>query len=214
MRLQPEKFNRLLNGDVGQDFMWRCRYACPCVNPNSGAAKPACPLCYGIGHQWDAEVAGRAGKTNQTNKAGFANFGTWESGDAVLTIPSNAPFYGARQFDRFRSLEATVGFSENFIRGVRDRIFGTVKSISRVFWLTPDGTQNVVGDLPTVGPDGTLSWAEGANAPPAGVTYSASGEKYLEWYAYLDLPIDRNSGVSGLPRKLPVRLIDLLLRGT
>ena len=103
MQLSPTAFNaHLLN--IGQRLGWRRAFACPCVNPASGAARQDCPLCRGKGRQWAAEVIGVAGMQNQSQKKGFAQFGTWEPGDALLTVGSDSPFYDAGQYDRFRAV--------------------------------------------------------------------------------------------------------------
>lgn len=210
MQLSPGEFNGFL-ATVGQKFAWRQAFACPCVNPASGASKPGCPLCNGKGQMWGAEVPGVAGMTSQNQKKGFANFGTWEPGDAVLTIGSDSPLYQAGHFDRFRAINSTQRFSQIVVPGQNDKLLGTIVSISRVFWLTPDGTAAIEGDIPTVGADGSLTWDSGA--PPAGKTYSISGVRYDEFFAYMALPSNRNEHQgAALPQKLPVRKFDLFGR--
>jgi hypothetical protein len=209
MRLSPARFNRFLSGDVHQDFAWRRSYACPCINTTSGSSSPRedCQLCNGKGRQWNAEVSCKAGMTNQTPQKGFAQFGTWESGDATFTIPSSSAMYACGQYDRIRALNSTNPFSYNLVRGDGDKLLGTIVSISRVFWIAQDEVTIVEGGIPTVGADGALTWTTGE--PPANVAYSVSGVKYDEFFVYLPLSSDRNSGVSGLPMKLLARVFDL-----
>lgn len=211
MRFSEDKFNAMLGGDLARGFAWRKSYACPCgTNPRSGAAKSSCPLCGGKGRQWNDEVVGAAGAKAMSQQRAFAMFGEFEPGDTLLTVGSDSPLYSARQFDRIRALDATVPFSEALIQGQNDRILGTVVAFERVFWLAGDGTTILEGELPTQAADGSLSWATGG--PPANTPYSVSGMKWTEWYVYKDLPVDRNVGASGLPRRLPVRSFDLFRR--
>lgn len=210
MQLSPGAFNAFLGG-IGQDFAWRQSFACPCVNPASGAAKQNCPLCFGKGRQWSAEVSGKAGMTNQSQKKGFASFGTWEPGDAVLTIGSDSALYAAGQYDRFRAVNSTHVFSHNLMHDGSDKLLGTVVSISRVFWLNSAGTATVEGGIPTVAADGSMTWATGE--PSAGAAYSISGVKYDEFFVYMDLPSNRNEHAGAtLPKRLPVRRFDLFGR--
>ncbi|HCE08552.1 MAG TPA: hypothetical protein DEQ40_08120 [Oxalobacteraceae bacterium] len=210
MQLSPDAFNGFLIG-VGQQFAWRQSFACPCVNPASGAAKPNCPLCNGKGQMWAAEVAGIAGMTSQNQKKGFANFGTWEPGDAVLTVGSDSPLYGAGQYDRFRAINSTQRFSQIVVPGQNDKLLGTIKSVSRVFWLNTAGDTAIDGGIPAINADGSMTWTSGA--PPADTTFSISGVKYDEFYLYLALPSNRNEHQGAeLPQKLPVRKFDLFGR--
>jgi len=218
MKLSPSNFNRFLQGDVVQSFGWSKSYACPCFNPNSGAAKPGCPICNGKGRLWAAEVIDSAAMTGMSQKRGFANFGTWEPGDALLTIPCAAAFYDVAQFDKFRALNSTHQFSENLTHGVNDALTGTVALdptgvplVYRVFWLSPDGTTIIDGEIPVVGAGGALTWPDGGG-PPDGVQFSVTYSRYDVFYVYLDLASNRNSGANGLPKKIMVRSFDLFGR--
>jgi len=216
MNLSPAAFSAFIGSGtpgqgIGQKFFWRRRYACPCRTITSGAARTDCPLCNGKGHQWDAEVPGTAGFVNTSEKKGFAMFGTWESGDAMMTVCSDSSMYAAGQWDRFRAATSTSPFSYDFFHDGTERIIGTVVSLSRVFWLNDAGTANVEGGIPTIGTNGALSWTTGE--PPAGRDYSITGIKYDEWICFADMPNDRNEHYGlALPKRMPVRRVDLLLR--
>jgi hypothetical protein len=211
MKLQPGAFNAFLNG-IGQQFLWRRAYACPCINPNSGASKPSCPLCGGKGRQWDTGLTGTAGVPNASPRRVFAQFGQYEPGDAMLTIGSDSPLYAMGQFDRIVSKNSAQSFSESLTGGQNDKLYwSSILQIERVFWLDPTGTTVIPGGIPTVNADGSLTWSTGA--PPAGTVYSITGEKYDEWFCYGDLPSNRNehSGAA-LPRKAHLRRFDLFGR--
>ena len=142
----------------------------------------------------------------------WAEFGQWENGDIVVTIPENTPMYDMRQFDRVLMLNNTDGFSLALTRGQNDYLHVPVDAVERVFWLDAEGAI-VEGGIPTVGDDGALVWASGE--PPAGTQYSISGTRYAEFFCYGDYPSDRNMhrGMR-LPRRVVLRRFDLFGRAT
>lgn len=209
MQLQPGAFNSFLAG-IGQGYTWRKSYACPCVNPNSGAAKKNCPHCSGRGRIWDAGKSGVAGMAGAKTQKEWAQFGLWESGDVVVTIPENTPIYDIGQFDRMTALNSTEQFSIPLIRGENDRLHFQVQDIGRVFWINEAGAI-VDGGIPTVSAAGVLSWASGE--PPEGQQYSLNGTRFLEYYCWGQFPSNRgmHSGAR-LPKRVVLRRWDLFGR--
>ena len=209
MQLQPSAFNSFLAG-IGQGYTWRKSYACPCVNPNSGAAKKNCPHCSGRGRIWDAGKSGVAGMAGAKTQKEWAQFGLWESGDVVVTIPENTPIYDIGQFDRMTALNSTEQFSIPLIRGENDRLHFQVQDIGRVFWINEAGAI-VDGGIPTVSANGVLSWASGE--PPEGQQYSLNGTRFLEYYCWGQFPSNRgmHSGAR-LPKRVVLRRWDLFGR--
>jgi len=211
MRLSATRFNDFLSGAVRQRFTWRRRSACPCIDPSTSAPRYDCPLCRGKGHLWADEVEGFAGQSSQSPAKAIATFGSWERGDCTLTLPSNSPIYDAGQYDRIRSLDSVGSFSEVVRPGLNDALLGKVVCLHRVFWLNDGGTAVVEGPVPDLAADGTMTWPN-LDGPPEGRQYTVEGERYDEWFVYMPLAADRNSGASGLPRKLAARRLDILLR--
>lgn len=208
MQLNPSAFNAHL-ASIGQQVTWRQSHNCPCINLNSGAAKPGCPVCGGRGRFWDAAKNGVIGIANQGTQKRWAQMGRYEAGDAVVAVPSDSPVYDAGQFDRIAMLNSTDRFSLSLVRGAQDeRLFVQVQSVDRVFWLTNGGLPLVDGGIPAVAANGVLTWASGA--PPAGVTYTIEGSKFSEYFVFDSMPSDRNehSGAA-LPRKIVLRNFDL-----
>ena len=209
MEFNVERFNDHLSV-MGQDFLWRKASMCPCVNPNSGAAKPNCPLCGGKGRSWAAPVKAKAGMASERVLRQWAQFGQFEAGDAVLSVPENSPLYEAGQFDRVTMLNATDRFSLVLIRGQNDRINFPVRTIERVYWIGASDTITE-GKIPAIDGSGQLSWTSGS--PPSGTQYSISGVRYSEYFVWDDLPGDRNHHYGArLPRKMVVRRFDLFGR--
>ncbi len=212
MQFSPAAFNAHLAA-IGQQYAWRKSYACPCIDPHSGAARPSCPLCAGKGRQWNAPINGVAGMAGAKMQREWAQFGVYESGDVVMTIGSDSPMYGIGQFDRVTALNATNAFSVVLTHGAQgERLLMTVASIDRVFWLMQDGTLTIDGGIPLVAANGMLSWPNGGT-PPAGAKYTVSGTKLLEYFCYGDFASNRNmqSG-SPLPKRIVLRDFDLFNR--
>lgn len=209
MLLNPLQFNAFL-ARMGQNFGWRKSYACPCLNPNSGAALPTCPLCGGKGRAWDDPVEGVAGISGQQLQLRWAKMGLYEPGDVVLTLPSDSPIYDMGEFDRVAMLDSSAPFSDKFIRGRDDVLRYPNVSIERVFWLV-DG-EVVEGGIPDVGDDGVPAWLSGGEPPP-GMVYSITGRRRPEYFCWGPLPQDRaHHGGRDLPRKVVLRAFDLFGR--
>ena len=213
MILAPGDFDDLLTS-LGQQFIWRKAYACPCSNPSSGAANPACPVCSGKGWTWDATgVQGVAGVPNTNPRKVMAQFGIYEPGDAMLTIPQASPIYSIGHMDRVMALNSPRPFTETLVHDGTDQLYWYVPGIivSRVFWLDPTGQTIIEGGLPTVNADGTLTWQ--TEEPPAGAEYSITGSRLAEYYVYSDIAANRmeQSG-SRLPVKVHLRSFDLFGR--
>lgn len=211
MRLNPGAFNRHL-AHMGQAVSWRAAYACACVNPDSGQPDPKHQLCRGKGWLWDAGVDTVTGISAQQVTAKAIAAGLFEVGDTVATIPENSVMYSAGRFDRVLLKNSTTKFSQPLKRGAPvERLLFTVAKLTRVFWLDAQ-KQPVEGTLPQVDDSGNLSWPNGG-APPAGATYSLTGEKFDEYFVAGDLVSDRNHhGGARLPRKVTLRKWDLFGR--
>lgn len=210
MRLNPAAFNAHLN-NLGQSVDWYASTACPCVDIHSGAAKPGCPLCAGKGMIYSAPVRCIVGVASQKVIKAWAALGQYEQGDAILILGGGSPAYDAGRWDKFVLVNGDDRFSKAMIRGRNDRLHEPVKTVSRVFWLTPDGTAVVEGGLPAVASDGTLTWAAGE--PPAGTQYSITGTRYPTYYVYDNMPSDRpEHGGARLPKNLVARRWDVMSR--
>ena len=205
-------FNNFL-GAIGQQYVWRQSFACPCVDPHSGAAKPSCPLCVGKGRQWSDGVSGIAGMCGVKVQREWAQFGAYESGDVVITVGSDQSLYNVGQFDRVTALNAHGRFSLVLTHGSQtERLMFVVSKIDRVFWLSADGASTVEGGIPAVATNGGLTWSVGGE-PVDGTQYTISGWKNWEYFCYGDYPANRNeqSGLP-LPRRVVLRDFDLFNR--
>lgn len=205
MQLSSAAFNTFLS-HIGQRFAWRRADACPCVSPHSGAASTTCLHCHGKGRIWSAPVQGLAGISGAKVQREWANFGIWESGDVVLTLPSDSALYAMGQHDRVVMVNSSSPFSLVLREG--ERLPRVVQAIDRVFWI--DGAGAIVqGATPQVGEGGALSWPGGDGPPHAG-SYTITGRAHQEYYCWGEYPQDRahHSG-QPLPRRVVLRRFDL-----
>lgn len=206
MKFNGAAFTRFLN-NIGQDVLWSASYSCPCTNPHSGAPDPRCPLCVGKGVVWDKPIKTVVGIASQKTQERWAKMGFYETGDMVLSIPENSPIWArGGQFDRVVALNSLDGFSEVLVRGSpTEKMRIPVHSISRVFWRHPVTAAIVEGGIPTIGEDGVPVFASGE--PPAGMTYSITGDRYSEYFMLDQFPVDRNQhrGTVKLPKNVVLR---------
>lgn len=215
-RLNPAAFNAFLSGNIGQLMNWRKGNACPCFNPQSGAAEPGHPLCGGKGWIWDPPIQTKAGLTQQKVERAWAQFGQFEPGDGILTIPGDSAMYDlCGRFDRIELLNSSDAFKLLLVRGAaNERVFLPVVNFTRTFWLDPnDHNATIDGGLPVLDPvTGVLTWPNN-DGPPLGTKYSLAGVRYTDYFVFGNLPSDRNEHFGArLPRKLYMRRFDLFSR--
>jgi len=205
VNFEPSEFNAFLN-NIGQDVMWRRARACPCVNPNSGQAAFTCPHCDGKGRIWMAEVAARTGVAGGSVQKQWVNFGMYAEGDIVVSVPSDSPMYAIGPFDRVLFLNRTEPFSQNIVKGVNEVIRFAVVELETVLYI--DGDNVVDAPLPLIMSDGTLDWS-GVELPD-GVTFSITGRRRAEYYAFPSTAWDRpHHAGAALPRKVVLRRFDM-----
>lgn len=207
MFLNPAAFNSHLQ-HMGQKFVWRKAFRCPCVNEFSGAADPGCPNCSGKSWFWDGPVDAVAGVASQQTQLRWAQFGLWQDGDIVVSIPESSAMYDMGQFDRALLLNSTDTFSLPLTRGgPTERITDPVEKVTRVFWLNAQ-KEVVDGALPVVDANGVPTWAEGG--PPIGTTYTITGKRYNEYFCWGPYPSNRMEHQGArLPKRVVLRKFDL-----
>lgn len=211
MRLNPARFNAHL-ANMGQKFMWSKAFSCPNVNDDSGAAIPDCPICFGRGWFWPNTVDATAGVASQKVQQSWAQFGLYQQGDTVLSVPENSPIYEAGQFDRLLAVNTEEQFSLRLLAGEEDRLFGTIIAVTRVFWLSLDDTAIIEGSIPAIDATGNLTWPDD-DGPPAGTSYSVSGSRKQEFFIWGDYPANRMEHMGArLPKRLIARKFDLFGR--
>lgn len=206
MYLHPARFNRFL-AKMGQAADWRRGFACPCRNPRSGAADTNCARCRGVGTYWSDPASVLVAFSGQKVQAEWAKFGRWESGDQVMTLPSDSPAYGVGPFDRITMSQSSVPFSTVLRPG--DRLREPVLSVDLATWF--EGDQLVSAHVPAVLDDGSLAWP--AEAPPEGAQVALTGRKRPEYFVLQEYPQDRaHHGGRDLPRRVVARKFDLFGR--
>lgn len=214
MRFNAAKFDSFLS-DIGQRVQWRQSFACACVNPTSGAPDPKHALCQGKGRIWADPVETVTGVASQKVQMEWQASGLYEAGDMVLSIPQSSPLWDAGQYDRILLLNSTDVFSQPFMHGApTERLLFKPAKLTRCFWLHPQNRNQIVeGGIPTVDAQGNLSWPGGVGEPPPNTSYSLTGEKYDEYFVFMQLVSDRgeHQGMR-LPKRVTARKWDLFGR--
>ena len=206
--LNEAVFNEFL-GDIGATVTWRKASECPCRNSRNGGADPDCPVCEGMRYVWDAGVVTKIGVQALQTQRKFAAFGEWEKGDMLATIPSDSPAYAVGEYDRFVIEKAELRLSSILTKGLNDRLkYATIKSLDRVWSI-----QGTVAVDYYAGKDFALSgnaivWSPSATLPD-GTQYTVRYFAVPEYFVYLTLPQDRMQSDLDLPKKVPLRLMEL-----
>lgn len=212
MRLSPTRFNRFLN-KIGQSVSWQRASDCPCRDSSSGAARYNCANCHGTGVLWADPATGVVALTGQKLQLAWAQFGLWEQGDVVVSLPSDSPVYAMGQFDRVRFLDSSRPFSSVLThRDAGDTLGPGVTVIDRVFWLDQDEAivEPALPALDTV--TGNLDWS-GTTAPADGQQFSVTGRRQPEYFCWGEYPQDRaHQHGDALPRRVVLRRFDLFGR--
>lgn len=192
---------------MGQKFTWQKAFRCPCVNEYSGAADPSCPNCGGKSWFWNKPVDAIAGVASQQTQLRWAQFGLWQDGDIVVSIPESSPMYDMGQFDRALLLNSTDTFSLPLMHGgPNERVNEPVEKVTRVFWLNPAGGI-VDGAIPLL-VDGVPTWDTGG--PPVGTRYTITGTRYNEFFCWGNFPSNRMEHQGArLPKRVVLRKFDL-----
>ena len=136
----------------------------------------------------------------------MAEFGFWDDGDVMVSIPSDSPLYEIKGYDRVTMINRTEPFSMSVITGVNDSFKFHVTQVDSVQWINSGGTLEN-GFLPNI-IDGALSWDIGT-APNDGGQYTLSGRRHPEYFCYQDQPLDRpHQFGEPLPRRIVLKRFD------
>lgn len=209
MRLSSVNFNNHL-AHMGQDVSWSKADICPCKDEYSGAAKTDCNACNGMGYIWSSAKKGVIGVSGQKLQRQWQQFGIFEEGDLVVTIPSDSIIYNIGPYDRIVQSNSETPFSITILHDGNDKLRFKSSSITRVFWLDDLGAI-VEGGIPDIDTLGNLTWSSGE--PPADTRYTLTGKKHPEYYFFRDMFQDRPHHQGELlPRRVVLRGFDLLSR--
>jgi hypothetical protein len=210
MRLSPQLLDQHLNLKA-QPMAWRRASLCPCRDPHTGGADSDCPNCNGIGTFWAAPRAALAPTTAARAARNFADFGRWEDGDVMLSVPGDSPLWGAGENDRVTLLKGEMPFQVKLAHDSLSRLNFSVARLDRCFWLSPNTRLPIEASLPRVDAQtGVVAWTDLTDAPDPGAQFTLIGVKRPEYFLYRDLPVSR-SHFDGLrlPKRMLLRRFDL-----
>lgn len=207
MQLSAEAFNALVR-DMGQTVAWRRASACPCRKARSGAADPSCPQCHGLGWWWSDPIECTLAVAGQKVQTEWAKFGLWQSGDQVVSLPSDSAAYDLGPQDRVVMVQSSVPFSVILRPG--EPLRKSIVTLTSAGWFE-EGALVVVQD-PAWGSDGRPVFT--GQGPPDGAQLSVNGRAHPEFFALQELPQDRAHHHGRLlPRRVVLRRFDLFGRG-
>lgn len=206
----PSKFDALLSNQrpgLGQNTSWARATLCPCRSRSSGAAEQNCPVCKGRGHFFGSDQPAWTALSSMKIQRQWEQFGQFELGDLVATIPSASPMWTCSEYDRVTFTDSSEPFNYVAIGGV-DLLPWAAYEIDTVVWRDQVTKALVFGGLPTQAADNTLSWTAGS--PPNGVQFTISGRRRPQFWVFSDLIQDRaHSAGLALPRRVVLRKYEL-----
>ncbi len=216
MELRAAAFNRLL-GAFAQRSLWRRAVLCPCRDTHSGAADPACQLCFGRGRFHYGAVESPVALSGMKASREWQSFGLYQAGDVVVSLASNTPLYGAAEGDRVTFLDSELPWQAAFRRGDPDeRLPPHTFVVEDTVALLPGGIPRALdppANLPTGDEYARPTWAPGAAAPGDGEAYSVRARIRPTYHLFREMPQDRaHHGGARLPRRVVLRLEDLAAR--
>lgn len=215
--LSPERFNKLIS-NLGQTVIRRKAVACPCRDEYSNAALQGCPVCHGKGIYWTLGTTSYIGVSGMQVQRHWAQFGSYEQGDVVVTVPSDADTYLLSEYDRVLFTDSTQGFTQIFRKGVDDNpIPFAIQSVEAITWLEPDPITEIetvvtADPTPVLDTDNTLDW-DGCDEPPSG-QYTLTGRRYAEYFVAPGalVQIRQHHFGADLPHKVVLRRWELFGR--
>lgn len=214
MRLAPSEFNSLIQ-TLGQTILYRPAVMCPCRDPHSGAAQPDCPTCHGRGVFWRKGETTYLGLTGLKQAREFRDFGLLDSGDVVLTIPSDSAAYLCGENDQFMLVQSDQPWTGIFTRGEPDERYppGVFKVLDVVGLTVAREPQDyALPSLPSLENGGVPTWPA-TGGPAVGQQYSIRARRRPTFFLLRDLPSSRSHhGGAALPRRVAARALDLFGR--
>ncbi len=205
-----EEFDQLLEQN-GTAVDLRIATPCGCWNPTSGAADPACTVCYPFGFVYDAPIATKVFGPNRKGLRQFLEGGVIELGDALFTFKLGlVPTHGSRITLKTSTLSAPA-FQ---VKGKEDVIrYSDVVAVERALYSTrtpPTGHPYTRANVDLVeGTDFTrtgrqITWP-GGSAVADGTPYMLRlrvHTEYVVWDTTLRDEDDKQLQTRGLAKRL------------
>ena len=105
VQLHANKFEELIFRR-GRDVFWQQAVVCSCWNLQTGQPLYTCNACGGTGYTYQPPLIGRALVTSISQSKQFNEFaGTFEAGDAVMTVPARKVRLVNKRISSLRDIE-------------------------------------------------------------------------------------------------------------
>ncbi len=210
---KAQEFDDLLRVN-GSPVRLRMAMRCPCIDPKTGKADPACTNCFPYGVLWDDAVDARCFGPDRRSLRRPDAAGLYHEGDAFFTFPTGIV---PTPFSRFLLPLSEITVDDVLVKGKEDTIrFAEVKAVEKALYsrrVPPTGAPYVVDVVPLeLGADievngRDVSWL--TSDVPNGTTYVVRMRACVE-YLVLE-PQDRNENGLPLPYRYHCRRLDYLL---
>lgn len=193
-----------------QRVSWERALKCPCRSTRTGGALPDCPVCSGNGWLWESPVEVRMPVQKMQTSRKWATQTEWEDGDLLVTVLPSSEAYALAEYDRLTLVESSLTLSHVLTRGNGDRLKYRFPLAVEVWAIVGNAKADLVEGTDFTLNGNVLTWL--TNTVPSGGQYSVRYQARPQYFVYRELVSDRRVGGSAMPRKVQVRLMDLMDR--
>lgn len=193
-----------------QRVEWERALKCPCRSTRTGGALPDCPVCVGNGWLWESPVEVSMPVQKMQTSRKWAAQTEWEQGDLLVTVLPSSEAYNLAEYDRLTLLESVLTLSHVLTRGSADRLKYRNPTGLEAWTIAGNVKTDLVEGVDYSVTAGAITWL--TNVVPAGGQYSVRYQAHPQYFVYRELVSDRRVGGDAMPRKVQVRLMDLMNR--
>ena len=206
----PRAMDNMVNS-LGQPVTWQRALLCPCRASRTGGADVTCTVCGGNSYTYDDPIETRVALQEMKTSRQWAQFSEVERGDILCTIPTDSLAYEAGEYDRITYGDGSLRVTHVLKRGENDTLkYHFPIAIIKVWAVINNAIVSVdrYTDFTLTG--NVLTWI--TSTIPVGQAYSVLYTAKPEYFVFRDLVTDRQHGGVALPRKVQLRLMDLMSR--
>lgn len=217
----------------GRKVQWQEATICSCWNLETGQPLYNCQACYGLGYIYGTPISATALVTSITVEKAFdQSIGSFEYGDATLTVPKrfpkknpntglyskrdfiDNPMYDLGLFDLITLTDDEIKFSEVLTRNrsINGRPPDTLSQSAVTRIKTVQKVNTTTGQITVYQPGidyqlsgNTIQWLS-ANKPADGENYGVAYFHHPSYYVFTELPKPRYQDNQYMPRSVVIRL--------
>lgn len=227
-----ETWEDLIQDFTQQDVQYLKAIQCPCSTDPRRGADPTCTVCDGTGFLYESAATCKILLTSFSKNRELTNQFPYTPGDVVASIPAEYedtstspstrqehPAFGLAEHDRVIRMEGEEVIRQQFKRsGTSTTLRAT--SLVRVEYIrkiTAGVLVTLVLNVDYSVSGSTITWLSGSgyggNAPAEGEKVSIEFVRRPEFVVHKELPMVRHVAGEALPRRLHLKIADMVLRG-